>query len=74
MHDYRSLRRIHLSNELTLLFEDRTTVLFHIHEILHIEGVWSPERIRKEIDTYAALVPSGSAVTATVMLDRGGPA
>lgn len=71
MMAYKRPRRIGLGEQLTLLFENRDTVLFHIHEILHIEGNWSPDRIQLELETYRPLMPKKGALSATVMLSRG---
>ena len=64
-------RRVHLDALATVLFESRDTVLAHVQEIVHVENVRSPTRIRELVDEHGPLVPRGQAVTATLFIDGG---
>jgi hypothetical protein len=62
-------RRIALGGNLTLLFENRDTVLFQIQEMMRAERIVLPERIQDEIDTYNALVPDPGQLSATLFIE-----
>jgi hypothetical protein len=62
-------RRVSLGEHLTLLFENRETVLFQIQEMMRAERIVLPERIQDEIDTYNALVPDPGELSATLFVE-----
>jgi hypothetical protein len=66
---HRKLRSVHLGEHMTLQFESETTIRYQIQEMLRIEKIFEEDGIQQEIDAYAALVPSGSNWTATVLLE-----
>ncbi|MEZ4384166.1 MAG: DUF3501 family protein [Nannocystaceae bacterium] len=66
----RARRRLRVTPALTLLFEGHETVLTQIYEQLRVEG-WSPARARRELDTYACLVPDRGRLCVTAMIDGG---
>ena len=52
----KSLRRIHLGSELTLLFENRDTLRYQIQEVMRVERIVREADIVHEIDTYNAIL------------------
>ena len=64
-------RRVHCGPQVSILFESRETVLFHIHEIVWLERPLRPERIAEEIAEYERLVPRDGELTATLMIHGG---
>lgn len=64
-------RRVALTPLVDLVFETRETILFQLQEVLFVEAITAPERVRAAVDEHAALLPRGGAVTATLMI-RGG--
>lgn len=66
-------RRVSVADRITLVFENRWTVRWQLHEVLHIEGGWGAERIRRELRAYEGLVPPPGAVAATLFIDGGPP-
>jgi len=42
-------RRISVGDRITLVFENRDTVLFQIQEMVRAERILAPERIREEV-------------------------
>ena len=50
-------RRITVGEYITLVFENRETVLFQIQEMLRTERIFAPEKIQEECDVYNALLP-----------------
>ena len=70
---HRRLRSVQLGEHLNLQFEDETTVLRQIQEMLHIEKIFDEAGIQGEIDAYADLVPDGSNWKATLLIEYPDP-
>lgn len=66
-------RRVILGEHLSMVFESRETVLYHIQEIIRAEGAGRVERIEQEIAEYDRLVPRAGEITATLMIHGGPP-
>lgn len=62
-------RKIHLGPNATLYFEDRLTLQYQVQEMLRIERVFEPEGIDDELSAYNPLIPDGTNLKATFMLE-----
>lgn len=62
-------RRVPLGPLMTLVFENRETVLFQIQEMLRIERIVRPERVQEEIDVYGELLPGDGELSATLFIE-----
>ena len=62
-------RRVSVGPLVTLLFENRTTVIGQIEEMCRAEGLESPEKIAEEIDVYNALIPDDGEISATLFVE-----
>ena len=62
-------RRIAVGENLTLLFENRDTVLFQIQEMVRAERIVDEGRIREEVDVYNALIPESGELSATLFIE-----
>ncbi len=62
-------RRIHVGPVMTLVFENRTTVLFQIQEMVRTERLVHDEHLQHEIDTYNKLMPSANELSATLLIE-----
>jgi len=62
-------RRVNIGPNLTLYFEDRLTVQYQIQEMLRIERIFEADAIQEELDTYNPLIPDGSNLKCTTMLE-----
>ena len=62
-------RRFSVGPTVTLVFENRTTVLFQIEEMCRAESIFAPEKIHEEIEVYNALVPNDGEVSATLFVE-----
>jgi hypothetical protein len=62
-------RRISLGDNLTLLFENRDTVLFQIQEMVRTERIVKEEAIAQEVETYNALIPDPGELSATLFIE-----
>jgi hypothetical protein len=62
-------RSVPLGEHLTLLFEDELTIRYQIQEMLRIERIFEEAGIRHELDAYNPLVPDGSNLKATMLIE-----
>jgi len=62
-------RRVTLGPEISLLFENRATVLFQIQELLRAERLVDPAAVRAEIDSYNRLLPGPGELAATLFVE-----
>src|SRR5438128_2297355 len=62
-------RTVHLGDHVTLLFEDELTIRYQIQEMLRIERTFDQQGIQDELDVYNPLVPDGSNLKATMLIE-----
>ncbi len=62
-------RRISVGDRVTLVFENRKTLIFQIEEMLRAESLTEPDKIQEEIDVYNALMPTDDSLSATLFLE-----
>src|SRR5215831_19403206 len=62
-------RTVHLGEHVTLLFEDELTIRYQIQEMLRIEKVFEEDGIQHELDAYTPLVPDGTNLKATMLIE-----
>jgi hypothetical protein len=62
-------RRVPLGNIAALYFEDRLTMQYQVQEMLRAERIFEPEGIQEELDAYNPLIPDGSNLKATFMIE-----
>ena len=67
--EHKKRRRVHLGDHVTLIFEDELTIRYQIQEMLRIERIFEEDGIRQELDAYNPLVPDGSNLKATMMIE-----
>ena len=67
--DLKRHRRLALGPNLSLLFENRETVLFQIQEMVRTERIVDEARIQEEIDAYNALIPAPGELSATLFIE-----
>jgi hypothetical protein len=67
-------RRISVGENVSLLFENRETVLFQIQEMVRTERMVADDKIQGELDTYNALIPGAGQLSATLFLEIPGMA
>jgi hypothetical protein len=66
-------RTVRLGEHVTLIFEDELTVRYQIQEMLRIEKTFEEEGIRDELDAYNPLIPDGTNLKATMMIEYDDP-
>jgi uncharacterized protein DUF3501 len=62
-------RRISLGDKVSMVFENRDTVIFQIQEMLRAERITDLDKIREEIAVYNELVPNPGELSATLFLE-----
>jgi hypothetical protein len=67
-------RKVHLGENVTLIFEDELTIRYQIQEMLRAEKVFDEAGIQEEMDAYNPLVPDGANWKATMMIEFPDPA
>ncbi len=65
----KKLRRVHFGDKMTLVFENRQSVLFQIQEMIRTEKIITDEGMKHEIETYNQLVPKENELSATLLID-----
>ena len=66
---HKKLRKVALGEHISLLFEDRLTVQYQVQEMLRIERIFETAGIQDEIDAYNPLIPDGSNLKATMLIE-----
>lgn len=62
-------RQVGIGADTTLYFEDRLTIKYQVQEMLRIERIFELEAIEEELRAYNPLVPDGSNLKATFMIE-----
>ena len=62
-------RQVALGSLTTLYFEDRLTIQYQIQEMLRVERIFEAEAIEEELAAYNPLIPDGSNLKATFMIE-----
>ena len=66
---HKRTRTVHVGDHVTLLFEDELTIRYQIQEMLRIEKTFEEAGIQDELDVYNPLVPDGSNLKATMLIE-----
>ena len=66
---HKRARTVHLGEHVTLLFEDETTIRYQVQEMLRIEKTFEEAGIQDELDAYNPLIPDGSNLKATMLVE-----
>jgi hypothetical protein len=62
-------RRIAVGDKVSIVFENRDTVIFQIQEMLRAERITDLDKIREEIAVYNELIPNPGELSATLFLE-----
>jgi hypothetical protein len=60
-------RRISVGPLITLVFENRETLLFQIQEMIRVEQIFDPAKVQVELEVYNALLPATGELSATLL-------
>jgi hypothetical protein len=64
-------RRVRIGPRLTLLFENRQTLWFRVHEVLRVARLAEPDRVQQELDVYNRLLPGRDRLQAALLIEVG---
>jgi hypothetical protein len=67
--EHKRHRQAPLGPNLTLYFEDRLTMRYQVQEMLRAERIFESEAIADELASYNPLIPDGTNLKATMMLE-----
>jgi len=69
----KALRRVHVGDALTVLFENADTVRYQVQEMVRIERIVRETDIQHELDTYNELLGGDGELGATLMIEIDDP-
>lgn len=61
-------RRVQIGPRSTLVFENRQTLWFRIHEILRVARLMEPEMLQEELEVYNRLLPGQGCLQAALLI------
>ncbi len=67
--DIKKRRRVPVGDCVSLVFENRETVLYQIQEMVRAEHITRPEAIQDEIDVYNHSIPEDGELSATMLIE-----
>ncbi len=67
--EHKKRRNVPVGDHAMFCFEDRLTVQYQIQEMLRIERIFEPAAIREELDSYNPLIPDGTNLKATLLIE-----
>src|SRR5579872_4240931 len=67
--EHRQGRALRIGPHCTWSFEDRLTVQYQVQEMLRAERIFEPAGVAEELAAYNPLIPDGTNLKATVMLE-----
>ena len=71
--EHRRRRTVFVGPHVTLQFEDELTIRYQIQEMLRIEKTFDSGGIQDELDAYHPLIPDGSNLKATQLIEFADP-
>ena len=66
---HKEQRCVQLGESVTLHFEDELTIRYQVQEMLRIERIFEDEGIQDELNAYNPLIPDGTNLKATMMIE-----
>lgn len=67
--EHKKHRKVLLGGHATLLFEDGLTMQYQVQEMLRVERIFEAEGIEAELAAYNPLIPDGSNLKATFLIE-----
>jgi hypothetical protein len=67
--ELKTLRRVHVGTIISLVFENRDTMLFQVHEMARAEKIVSDIALQTELDIYNPLIPADGQLSATLFIE-----
>lgn len=67
--EVKRVRRVSVGPQVTIVFENRTTMIFQVEEMCRAEGISEPDKIQDEIDVYNKILPDEGQLGATLLVE-----
>jgi hypothetical protein len=67
--EHKKRRIVRLGDHISLQFEDELTIRYQVQEMLRVERIFEDEGIRGELEAYNPLIPDGTNLKATMMIE-----
>lgn len=71
--EQKRVRRLHVGEHLTFLFENHDTVLYQVQEMMRVERIVKEADIQHEIDTYNGLLGPKGGLGCTLLIEIDSP-
>ncbi|HMM71182.1 MAG TPA: DUF3501 family protein [Rhodocyclaceae bacterium] len=71
--EHKKARTLAVGPHVTLIFEDELTVRYQIQEMLRVERIFEEQGIQDELAAYNPLIPDGTNLKATMMIEFADP-
>jgi hypothetical protein len=62
-------RRVSVGPQVTLVFENRATMIFQVEEMCRAESISTPEKVQEELDIYNRILPDEGQLGATLLVE-----
>jgi Protein of unknown function (DUF3501) len=67
--EIKRVRRVSVGPQITMVFENRATMIFQIEEMCRAESLSEPDKIQDEIDIYNKVLPDDGQLAATLLVE-----
>ena len=67
--ELKRVRRVSVGPQVTVVFENRATMIFQIEEMCRAEQISEPDKIQDEIDIYNRILPDEGQLGATLLIE-----
>lgn len=67
--EYKRNRRLPVGECVSLVFENRKTIIFQIQEMIRAEKISDLDKIKEEVDVYNTLIPDSNELSATLLIE-----
>lgn len=67
--ELKRVRRVSVGPQVTVVFENRATMIFQVEEMCRAESIQAPEKIQEELDVYNKVLPDEDQLGATLLIE-----
>jgi hypothetical protein len=67
--ELKKLRRVSVGPQVSIVFENRATMIFQVEEMCRAENISEPDKIQDELDIYNKILPDEHELGATLLVE-----
>jgi hypothetical protein len=67
--EIKRVRRVSVGPQVTIVFENRATMIFQVEEMCRAEQISQPDKIQDELDIYNKILPDEGQLGATLLVE-----